>query len=71
MFRQSALGRFLPVVTLRDFSSTATCYAESNGRGRPEGDVRVRIWRPMLFSNQPLNENEFPGLPSFEARVVV
>jgi hypothetical protein len=31
----SALGRFLPVVTIRDFSNSATCYAAPNGRERP------------------------------------
>jgi len=30
-----ASGRLRPVVTLRDFSVVATCYAELNGRVRP------------------------------------
>jgi aspartate/methionine/tyrosine aminotransferase len=40
--RTCATGRFQPVVTLRDFSSTATCYAEPNGqirRGAGSGAV--------------------------------
>jgi hypothetical protein len=35
----SALGRFLPVVTIRDFSSTTTCYPEPNGRVRPKAVI--------------------------------
>jgi hypothetical protein len=31
----SAMGRFLPVVTVWEFSYLATCYAEFNGRVRP------------------------------------
>jgi hypothetical protein len=32
----TASGRLRPVVTIRDFSSTATCYARTNGRVRPQ-----------------------------------
>jgi hypothetical protein len=31
----SAMGRLLPVAILRDFSSTTTCHAGTNGRVRP------------------------------------
>ena len=33
------MGRQRPVVTVRDSSSLATCYAEPNGRVRPRADV--------------------------------
>jgi hypothetical protein len=39
----TALGRLRPVVTVCDFCGLATCYAESNGRVRPEADVRS-VW---------------------------
>jgi hypothetical protein len=29
------MGRLPPVLTVREFSTLATCYAESNGRFRP------------------------------------
>jgi hypothetical protein len=32
---RSAVGRERPVVTVRDFSASATCYAALNGRVRP------------------------------------
>jgi hypothetical protein len=35
----STLGRVRPVVTVRDFSSLASCYAELNGGDRPKGDI--------------------------------
>lgn len=37
----SASGRLLPVVTVRDFSGLATCYAGLNGRDRPEADAQT------------------------------
>jgi hypothetical protein len=37
--RTSAMGRELPVVTLREFFALATCYAGSTGRSRPGADV--------------------------------
>lgn len=33
------MGRLRPVVTLRDLSTVATCYADSSGRVRPEADI--------------------------------
>ena len=33
------LSRLLPVVTVREFSSQATCFAGSNGRDRPGADM--------------------------------
>lgn len=33
------MGRFQTVVTIRDFSSSATCYAALNGRVRPEANT--------------------------------
>jgi hypothetical protein len=33
------MGRFLPVVTVRDFSSSASCYAELRGRDQPDPDI--------------------------------
>jgi hypothetical protein len=39
----NTIGRVLPVVTLCDFSVVATCYAQPNGRVRPE----------EAFRNQP------------------
>lgn len=32
------MGRFRPFVTVCEFSSLATCYANLNGRDRPEAD---------------------------------
>lgn len=32
------MGRLLPVVTVREFFSQATCYAGAKGRVRPEAD---------------------------------
>ncbi|WP_338759176.1 hypothetical protein [Massilia sp. METH4] len=37
----SAKGRERPVVTVCDFSASATCYAGSTGRDRPEADVKI------------------------------
>jgi hypothetical protein len=37
----STSGRFLPVVTVRDFSPLATCYVEFNGRVRPKTDIQL------------------------------
>jgi hypothetical protein len=34
----TALGRVLPSVTVYDFSALAGCYAEPDGRVRPEAD---------------------------------
>jgi len=34
------MGRELPVVTVRDFFNSATCYAASNGRDRPQAVVQ-------------------------------
>jgi hypothetical protein len=36
---RSALGRLLPVVTVRAFSNWATCYAGPNGQDRPAADA--------------------------------
>jgi hypothetical protein len=36
-----ASGRLLSVVTVCDFSTLATCYAEPNGRVRPKADKQV------------------------------
>lgn len=38
----TASGRFLPVVTVREFSSSARCYADSTGRVRPDVAVRTK-----------------------------
>jgi hypothetical protein len=38
---RSALGRFLPFVTVSEFSAPATCYAWSNGRDRPGANVQI------------------------------
>jgi hypothetical protein len=37
---QSASGRCRPVVILRDFFTSARCYARPNGRVRPGADVQ-------------------------------
>ena len=37
----TASRRFLPVVTVRDFSSLANCYAGLNARVRPGVEVRA------------------------------
>lgn len=39
----SALGRLLPVVTFRDFSSMTTCYLELNGRVGPNAVSRLTV----------------------------
>jgi hypothetical protein len=36
----SASRRQQRVVTIHDFSSSATCYVESNGRDRPEAAIQ-------------------------------
>lgn len=38
---KSALGRIRSFVTVNDFSSLATCYAELSGRVRPKAVVNV------------------------------
>jgi hypothetical protein len=40
---RSALGRFRPVVTVGDFSASATCYAGPNSRDRPGAVVELII----------------------------
>jgi len=63
----SALGLMLAVVTVRDFSGSATCYAQPNDRVRPEADgshhgaPRVR---------QCSIENKYlPGSSTFMAQI--
>jgi hypothetical protein len=46
----TASGRFLPVVTLRDFSISATCYADPTGRVRP-GAVIVQPGEIILHKD--------------------
>lgn len=35
----ATLGRELPVATVSDFSTSATCYAELNGRDLPRAGI--------------------------------
>lgn len=37
------MGRLLPVLTVREFSNQATCYAGPNGRDRPKADSAVNL----------------------------
>lgn len=36
----SGMGRFLGVVTVRKFLSSATCYLAAGGQGRPREEAR-------------------------------
>lgn len=55
----SGLGRVLPVVIVRDFFASATCYAELNGRVRPEAVIQIfrsissvePVWTTLLQVN--------------------
>ena len=40
----SASGRKLPVVTVRGFSSSPTCYPVRNGRPRQRAGVSLSVW---------------------------
>jgi hypothetical protein len=51
------VGRQRPVVTVRDFSSLATCYAELSGRVRPEADIAVVV-AGLRFQALPLFNKE-------------
>jgi hypothetical protein len=42
------MGRLRSVVTLRDFSVEATCYAELNGRDRPGAEVHRQYFLRIL-----------------------
>lgn len=49
------MGRFRPVVTIPDSFVLATCYAELNGRVRPEAFADVT---PLLkIDNQSLDDD--------------
>lgn len=37
------MGQFRTVVTIRDFFNAASCYAEPNGRVRPEAEANQLI----------------------------
>lgn len=47
----SALGRLRSFVTVRDFSTSATCYALLNGRDRPKAVVLDSSIDPGLFAS--------------------
>jgi hypothetical protein len=53
-WRMSALGRERPVVTVCDFFSSATCYADTNGRVRPGASISV------IFEVRPLQDTRDP-----------
>jgi hypothetical protein len=49
------MGRFPPVVTVCEFSSLATCYAESNGRVRLRADIDLTLLT-LQSQLRPCNE---------------
>lgn len=52
----SALGRELPVVTLREFFALATCYASSTGRSRPKAVIDENLKMLIrVMKNKNLN----------------
>ena len=73
------MGRMRPVVTVRDFSAQAPCYADPNGRDRLEADVvkapkenSMAVWQFDLFLvgdglALPLLRDDGWDLPRFRA----
>jgi hypothetical protein len=55
------MGRFQSVAAIRDSSSMASCYAESNGRVRPRADL------PMNYERaKQMNDELVANIVSFE-----
>jgi len=48
----SAMGRLLPVVTVRHFFASATCQAGSDNRLRPNADARMKIGTMQSTTNE-------------------
>jgi hypothetical protein len=57
-YKPVRLQRVLPVVTLRNFSTPATCYADLTGRDRPETDLDNRERHMEIISTSPTGRFE-------------